>query len=264
MQLFRWFVDLQRQRNRLQDEMTEHFVGNSENARESFGKAAKAMRALPLAKLRVGHILVDRTLLKFLLLELQKAGEHISDLEIPLLSPVIIDLDDKGEPRKKRAKLNDDGTQKQTRNRRKGNDDAEQTARFWSHFPNARGLLKGRKGARLDRSIRTDHLLSATHRSRSARKHEGIEGDEDAGELLRSGARKSTSNGSQTWSTACGDRSWTERYGLLLRQDGRGTRNAVDLHFFDFQILSLIAVLRHLDTAACERGQASSYCDGYH
>ena len=117
MQLFRWFVDLQRQRNRLQDEMTEHFVGNSENARESFGKAAKAMRALPLAKLRVGHILVDRTLLKFLLIELQKAGEHISDLEIPLLSPVIVDLDDKGEPRKKRAKLNDDGTQKQTRNR---------------------------------------------------------------------------------------------------------------------------------------------------
>ena len=50
MQLFRWFVDLQRQRNRLQDEMTEHFVGNSENARKSFGKAAKAMRALPLAK----------------------------------------------------------------------------------------------------------------------------------------------------------------------------------------------------------------------
>ena len=89
MQLFRWFVDLQRQRNRLQDEMTEHFVGNSENARECFGKAAKAMRALPLAKLRVGHILVDRTLLKFLLLELQKAGEHIFDFEIPLLSPVI-------------------------------------------------------------------------------------------------------------------------------------------------------------------------------
>ena len=158
MQLFRWFVDLQRQRNRLQDEMTEHFVGNSENARECFGKAAKAMRALPLAKLRVGHILVDRTLLKFLLLELQKAGEHISDLEIPLLSPVIVDLDDEGEPRKKRAKLNDDGTQKQTRNRRKGNDDAEQTALFWSHFPNARGLLKGRKGARLDRSIRTDGI----------------------------------------------------------------------------------------------------------
>ena len=84
MQLFRWFVDLQRQRNRLQDEMTEHFVGNSENARECFGKAAKAVRDLPLAKLRVGHILVDRTLLKFLLLELQKAGEHIFDLEIPV------------------------------------------------------------------------------------------------------------------------------------------------------------------------------------
>ena len=115
MQLFRWFVDLQRQRNRLQDEMTEHFVGNSENARESFGKAAKAMRALPLAKLRVGHILVDRTLLKFLLLELQKAGEHIFDFEIPLLSPVIVGLDDKGEHLKKRAKLNDNGTQKRTR-----------------------------------------------------------------------------------------------------------------------------------------------------
>ena len=29
-------------------------------------------------------------------------------------------------------------------------------------------------------------------------------------------------------------------------------RNAVDVHFFDFQILSLIAVLRHFDTtAAC-------------
>ena len=113
-------------------------------------------------------------------------------------------------------------------------------------------------------TYRWDFLFSATHRSRSARKHEGIEGDEDAGELLRSDARKSTSNGSQTWSTAGGDRSWTERYGLLLRQDGRGTRNAVDLHFFDFQIFLVIAVLRHLDTAACERGQASSYCDGYH
>ena len=51
------------------------------------------MRALLLAKLRVGHILVDRTLLKFLLLELQKAGEPISNLEIPLLSPVEVDLD---------------------------------------------------------------------------------------------------------------------------------------------------------------------------
>jgi hypothetical protein len=40
-----------------------------------------------------GHILVDRTLLKFLLLELQKAGEPISNLEIPLLSPVEVDLD---------------------------------------------------------------------------------------------------------------------------------------------------------------------------
>ena len=55
-----------------------HFVGKSENARECFGKAAEAMRALPLAKLRVGHILVERTLLKILLLELQKAGENTS------------------------------------------------------------------------------------------------------------------------------------------------------------------------------------------
>ena len=47
-------------------------------------------------------------------------------------------------------------------------------------------------------TYRWDFLFSATHPSRSARKHEGIEGDEDAGELLRSGARKSTSNGSQT------------------------------------------------------------------
>ena len=50
MQLFRWFVDLQRQRNRLQDEMAQHFVGNYEKARESFGKPAKAMCALLLAK----------------------------------------------------------------------------------------------------------------------------------------------------------------------------------------------------------------------
>ena len=35
-------------------------------------------------------------------------------------------------------------------------------------------------------------------------------------------------------------------------------------HFFDFQNSLVIAVLRHLDTAARERGQASSYCDGYH
>ena len=69
----------------------------------------------PLA--RVGHILVDRTLLKFLLLELQKACEDIFDIEIPLLNQVIVGLDDKGEPLKKRANLNDDGTQKQTRNR---------------------------------------------------------------------------------------------------------------------------------------------------
>jgi hypothetical protein len=161
MQLFRWFVDLQRQRKRSQEEMTDHFDGDAENARKCFGKAAKAMRALPLSKLRVGHILVDRTLLKFLLLELQKAGEPISDLEIPLLTPVVANLDENGEPPQKRAKLNEDGTQKQTRNRRKGDDDAHQTELFWSHFPNAKRLLKGRKDARLDKSIRTDGISSS-------------------------------------------------------------------------------------------------------
>jgi len=158
MQLFLWFVDLQRQRKRLQEEMTAHFVGDAETARKCFGKAAKAMRALPLTKLRVGHILVDRTLLKFLLLELQKAGEPISDLEIPLLTPVVVVMDETGEPLKKRAKLNDEGTQKQTRNRRKGDDDAHQTELFWSHFPNAKRLLRGRKDASLDKSVRTDGI----------------------------------------------------------------------------------------------------------
>ena len=61
------------------------------------------MRALPLTKLRVGHILVDRTLLKFLLQELQKAGEPISDLEIPLLTPAVTNVDENGEPLQKRA-----------------------------------------------------------------------------------------------------------------------------------------------------------------
>jgi len=158
MHLFRWFIDLQRQRKRLQEELTTHFVGDSETARKCFGKAAKAMRALPLTKLRVGHILVDRTLLKFLLLELRKAGEPISDLEIPLLNPVVLSLDENGEPLKKRAKLNDDGTEKQTRNRRKGDDDAHQTELFWSHFPNAKRLLRGRKDAHLYKSIRTDGI----------------------------------------------------------------------------------------------------------
>ena len=49
-QLFRWFVDLQRQRNRLQDEMAQHFVGNSEKARESFGKTALRPCVPPIAK----------------------------------------------------------------------------------------------------------------------------------------------------------------------------------------------------------------------
>ena len=158
MQLYRWFIDLQRQRKRLQDELTEHFIGNTELARNCFKKAGKAMRALPLTKLRVGHIMVDRTTLKFLLLELQKAGEPISDLEIPLLTSVVVDLDEDGEPLKKRAKLNEDGTAKPTRNRRKGDDNLHQTDLYWSHFPNARRLIKGRKGVLLHPSIRTDGI----------------------------------------------------------------------------------------------------------
>ena len=158
MQLFRWFVDLQRQRKLLQDILTDHFDGNAETSRKSLGKAGKAMRSLPLSKLRVGHILVDRTLLKHLLLELRKAGVDISDLEIPLLSTVKVDVDENGEPLKKRAKLNDDGTEKKTRNRRKGDDDAHQTQLFWSHFPSSGRLLRGRNGGLLHPSIRTDGI----------------------------------------------------------------------------------------------------------
>ena len=158
MQLYRWFIDLQRQRKRLQDELTEHFVGNTELARKCFEKAGKAMRPLPLTKLRVGHILVDRTALKFLLLELQKAGEPISDLEIPLLTPVAVDLGEDGEPLKKRAKLNEDGTEKPTRNKRNEDDNSYQTGLYWSHFPNARRLVKGRKGVLLHPAVRTDGI----------------------------------------------------------------------------------------------------------
>jgi hypothetical protein len=158
LQLFRWFIDLQRQRKDLQDELTEHFAGNAEVARKCFEKAGKAMRALPLTKLRVGHVAVDRTLLKCLLLELQKAGEPISDLEIPMLTAVEVDRDENGEPLKKRAKVKADGTVKRARNRRKGDDDAHQTALYWSHFPNARRLASGRKDVKLYPFIRTDGI----------------------------------------------------------------------------------------------------------
>jgi len=163
IQLFRWFVDLQRQRRDRQAELTNHFSGNSEMAMKCFSKAGKAMRALPLTQLRVGHIAVDRTTLKFLLLELRKAGAPISDLEIPLFKPVEakkdeMDRDENGEPQKKKVKRNVDGTEKKTRNRRKGDDDAEQTALFWSHFPRAQRLVHGRKGVKLHPFIRTDGI----------------------------------------------------------------------------------------------------------
>ena len=158
IQLFRWSVDLQRQRRDRQVELTNHFSGNSELAAKCLAKAGRAMRVLPLTKLQVGHIAVDRTTLKFLLLELRKAGEPISDLEIPLFTAVKVNRDENGEPQKKKAKLNDDGTEKKTRNRRKGDDDAEQTAIFWSHFPRARRLAHGRKGVKLHPFIRTDGI----------------------------------------------------------------------------------------------------------
>ena len=158
LELFRWFVDMQRQRRDRLAELAEYFSGNAELARKTLQRAGKAMRALPLTKLRVGHVAVDRTALKFLLLELQKAGELISDLEIPLLAPVEVERDENGEPRKKRARLNSDGTEKKTRNRRKGADDAKQTDLFWSHFPNARRLVRGRKNVRLYPFIRTDGI----------------------------------------------------------------------------------------------------------
>ena len=100
----------------------------------------------------------NRTALKFLILELQKAGEPISDLEIPLLTSVAVDLDEDGEPLKRRAKLNEDGTEKPTRNRRNGDDNSYQTSLYWSHFPNARRLTRGRKGVLLHPSIRTDGI----------------------------------------------------------------------------------------------------------
>ena len=102
---------------------------------------------------------------------------------------MIVGSDDKGEPLKKRAKLNEDGTRKQTRNEPHGKDDAEQTALFWSHFPRMPEGSPRRKEGCSCRPLHTygwDFLLGAPHPSRSARKHEGIEGDEDAGELLRS------------------------------------------------------------------------------
>ena len=58
----------------------------------------------------------------------------------------------------KRAKVNADGTVKQTRNRRKGDDDAYQTELYWSHFPNARRLANGRKDVKLYPFIRTDGI----------------------------------------------------------------------------------------------------------
>ena len=62
-----------------------------------------------------------------------------------LLSPVIVDLDDKGEPRKKRAKLNDDGTQKQTRNRTGTTMPSRRQGRRLPGAPGPRGI--GSKGA---------------------------------------------------------------------------------------------------------------------
>ena len=78
-------------------------------------------------------------------------------------------MDDKGKPRKKRAKLNDDGTQKQTRKRRKGNDDAEQTALLWSHFLNAhssRSPCRRRKGWSLLRWLLLRVNACAAHKSK--------------------------------------------------------------------------------------------------
>ena len=157
--LFRWFVDLQRHRRARMAEMTEHFRGDAEEARKCFRSAGKAMRTLPLAKLQVGHVAIDRTTLKHLLLHLRRNGEVISDLEIPNLKPVEVPRDDNGEPVAKRAKRSEAaGVEKQTRNRRQGEDDAEQTRIFWSHFPAAKRFLKGRKGAKLHPFLRTDGI----------------------------------------------------------------------------------------------------------
>ena len=158
--LFRWFVDLQRHRRARMAEMTEHFRGDAEEARKCFRSAGKAMRTLPLAKLQVGHVAIDRTTLKHLLLHLRRNGEVISDLEIPNLKPVEVPRDENtGEPVAKRAKRSEaGGVEKQTRNRRQGEDDAEQTRIFWSHFPAAKRFLKGRKGAKLHPFLRTDGI----------------------------------------------------------------------------------------------------------
>jgi hypothetical protein len=85
-------------------------------------------------------------------------GEPISDLEIPLLTPVAVDLGEDGEPLKKRVKLNEDGTEKPTRNKRNEDDNSYQTGLYWSHVPNARRLVKGRKGVLLHPAVRTDGI----------------------------------------------------------------------------------------------------------
>ena len=151
--VFCWSLDLQRQRR---DIFTE--LGGDTTANALMQKAGKAMRALPLTKFRVGHIAVDRTLLKCLLLEMQKAGHDISDLEIPLFTEVIVKRGEDGEPLQKKAKQNEDGTSKQTRNRRNGDDDSLQTEIYWSHFPGARRFQKQKKGSVLYPFIRTDGI----------------------------------------------------------------------------------------------------------
>lgn len=156
--LFQWFVDLQRHRRFRQLQLTEALQGDAEGARRCFGTSAKAMRALPLAKLQVGHVAVDKTALKFLLLELRRLGEEISDLEIPNQTPVVIPRDENGEPIPKKAKKNDDGTDKATRYRRTRAEEEAQTQLFWSHFPGAMRLLRGRRGSKLHPFLRTDGI----------------------------------------------------------------------------------------------------------
>ncbi|WP_353213449.1 hypothetical protein [Rhodovarius sp.] len=158
LRLFCWFVDLQRQRRDRLQELTQVFGGDGEKARKALGAAAKAMRPLPLCKLRVGHVAVDRTTLKSLLLELRAAGHPVSDLEIPLLTAVEVPRDENGEPVRKKPRKHADGNDKKTRNRRIGADDARETELFWSHFPKAKRLLRGRAGAALCPFIRTDGI----------------------------------------------------------------------------------------------------------
>jgi hypothetical protein len=91
----------------------------------------------------VGHVAIDRTTLNHLgicpgicplLLQLCRNGEVISNLEIPNLKPVKVPRDENGEPVAKRAKRSEaGGVEKQTRNRRQGEDDAEQTRIFWAY-----------------------------------------------------------------------------------------------------------------------------------